>query len=91
VPAQVYAQAAWTLRDVAGRLREVADDPAAVAALAAATADVLAATATAWECGRGGPLTRAAELFDRAAHEPQRRHPARRGSTAYGLRAMAGW
>jgi hypothetical protein len=89
VPAEVYAQAAWTLRDVAGRLRSLADNPAAVAALAGAAADVLAATATAWEGGRGGPLTRAAELLDRAAHEPQRRHPGRRGSAAYGLRAMA--
>jgi hypothetical protein len=89
VPAQVYAQAARTLRDVAGRLRDVADDPAAVAALAGAAADVLAAAATAWEGGRGGPLTGAAELLDRAAHEHQRRHPARRGSAAYGLRAMA--
>ena len=46
----------------------------------------LAAT---WEGGTGGPLTRAAELFDRAAHEPHRTPPAGTGRRGRSLRVIA--
>ena len=65
-------------------------DPRVAAAIGAAAADLLTATANAWERGRGGLLTDAAELFDRAAHELQRHQgPARRVTQAMQLRSMA--
>lgn len=60
-----------------------------MSAIAHAAADLLTATAIAWEGRRGGPLTRAAELFDRAAHETSRPVPAGPGSRGYELRAAA--
>jgi hypothetical protein len=58
-------------------------------AVAYAAADLLTATARAWEGRTGGPLTDAAEWFDRAAHDLHGRVPARRVSSAVHLRAMA--
>lgn len=57
--------------------------------LAAVAADVLTAVAAAWEGTEGGPLTRAAELFDRAAHDPTPRRPAASGTPGYPLRTIA--
>jgi hypothetical protein len=64
-------------------------DPDTASAIAAAAADVLTATAQAWEGRRGGPLTDAAELFDRAAHELRARRLTRRVSHAIELRTIA--
>jgi hypothetical protein len=54
-----------------------------------AAADLLTATATAWEGTTGGPLTQAAELFDRAAHEPTPTTTARIDGRGYPLRTIA--
>lgn len=88
-PAEVYQQAAALITGAAGHIRAHADNPAAVAGIAAATADLLAALAAAWEGPTGGPLTRAADLFDRAAHEPHGAPPAGTGRPGYALRVIA--
>jgi MobA/VirD2-like, nuclease domain len=84
--AHVAAQAATMIRD--------APDAETASAIAAAAADLLTATAQAWEGRRGGPLTDAADQFDRAAYDLRRqrqrsRPPGRRVSHAVQLRAMA--
>jgi hypothetical protein len=66
-----------------------APDEATASAIAAAAADLLTATADAWEGRRGGPLTDAAELFDRAARELRPRSPGRRTTHVVELRATA--
>ena len=47
-----------------------ADNPQAAQAVAQAASDTITALAAAVEGRRGGPLTRAAELFDKASREP---------------------
>lgn len=90
-PAHVYASAATAIHDAADQLRVAAsrDDWNTVAAISGAAADLLTATATAWEGKTGGPLTKAAELFDRATHNATKPAPARRGERGYQLRTMA--
>lgn len=51
-------------------------------------ADVLTSAARAFEGRQGGPITDAAETFDRAAREPHR-HPANRSAAVHELRSMA--
>lgn len=63
-------------------------DPAAAADIAHATGRMLAATARVVEGRAGGPLTRAADTYDRAAREVHGRIPARHDLGA-GLRAVA--
>jgi hypothetical protein len=85
-PAEIYERAASLVTDVIGRL---ARDPGGVAGGVAAAADLLAAIASTWEGTSGGPMTQAAELLDRAAHEPTTRtRPARPGSPGYALRTI---
>jgi hypothetical protein len=67
-PIGVWQRAEWITRDAAAALH-VATDPAEAADIARAAADLLTAAAHQWEGGRGGPLTEAAEVFDRAAHD----------------------
>jgi hypothetical protein len=67
-PAGVYTRAERITREAAAALRATGN-PARAAGIARAAADVLTATARAWEGDRGGPLTEAAEVFDRAAHD----------------------
>jgi len=86
-PVAVYQRAAQVARDAAHHLA-AATTAAAAAAIADAAADLLAATASAWEGRRGGPLTDAAEAFDRAAREP-RRTVSGRVAQATRTRAMA--
>jgi hypothetical protein len=88
-PAEIYQQAAVLVTGAAGHIRAHADNPAAVTGIAAATADLLAALAAAWEGPTGGPLTRAADLFGRAAHEPARTPPAGTGRPGHALRVIA--
>jgi hypothetical protein len=84
--AEIYERAAALVTDTIGRL---AGDPSVVAGRVAATADLLAAIAATWEGPSGGPMTQAAELLDRAAHEPvMRTRPARSGSPGYALRSI---
>ena len=85
-PAEIYHRAAALITDATGHMTA---NPEAAAGIAAAAADVLTALAAAWEGTAGGPLTRAAELFDRAAHEPTSRRPALAGTPGYSLRAVA--
>jgi hypothetical protein len=85
-PPDLYQSAADAVRRAAAAMRA---DPATASAIAEAAADVLTATAQAWEGRRGGPLTDAAELFDRAARELRARRPTRRASHAIELRTIA--
>jgi hypothetical protein len=88
VPPDVSRRAAETVRDATEAMR--AGSPAVAVAIADAAADLLTATASAWEGRAGGPLTDAAEWFDRAAHELRRRVvSARRVSQVGNLRAVA--
>jgi len=89
VPAEIYQRAAALIAATADHVRAHGGNPSAVVGTVAAAADVLAATAAAWEGTAGGPLTRAAELSERAAHEPTRVKPARPGARGYPLRAVA--
>jgi len=84
----VSRRAAETVRDAAAAM-SAAPSPGVASAIAHAAADLLSATARAWEGRDGGPLTDAAEWFDRAAHDRRGRVPARRVSHAGQLRAMA--
>jgi hypothetical protein len=88
VPPDVSRRAASTVRDALDAMR-AAPGPAVASAIAAAAADLLTATARAWEGRAGGPLTDAADWFDRAVHELRGRAPAVRVSQAGQLRAMA--
>jgi hypothetical protein len=89
IPAEIYDRAAALIADTATHIAAHADNPHAVAGTVAAAADLLAATAAAWEGTTGGPITRAAELFDRAAHEPVHTTPAATSGRGYPLRAIA--
>jgi hypothetical protein len=68
IPSQVSRRAAKMVRDSATAMR-AAPSPEVASAIAYAAADLLAATARAWEGRTGGPLTDAADWFDRAAHD----------------------
>jgi len=85
-PAEIHRRAAVLIGDAT---RQVTANPDDMAGIAAAAADMLTALAAAWEGVGGGPLTRAAELFDRAAHEPTFGRPAHAGTPGYPLRAIA--
>jgi hypothetical protein len=84
------------MRDVGAAARAAADemrrtarsDPAAAQAVAQAAADTLHAVAFAVEGRDGGPLTSAAEVFDRAARV-QYQEVAQATSRSYQMRAMA--
>ena len=67
-PIGVWQRAEKITREAAAALHTTAD-PAEAAGIARAAADLLAAAAHQWEGKRGGPLTEAAEVFDRAAHD----------------------
>jgi hypothetical protein len=83
-----YRQATRTAHLAAERLTGLTGtNPGAAAAIAQAAADLLTSAARATEGRRGGPLTDAAEAFDRAAREPHGRPPLRSQSTDQ-LRAM---
>ena len=85
----VLNQAADTARTAAAQMRAAApSDPAVAQAIAQAAADTLHAAAYAVEGRAGGPLTRAAEVFDRAARDLYGR-VARTGPRSYEMRAMA--
>jgi hypothetical protein len=87
--AQALADAAATARAAADEIRRVAGtDPDASQALAQAAADTLASVASTVEGRRGGPLTAAAELFDKAARASYAK-VARATSRSYEMRAMA--
>jgi hypothetical protein len=85
--AAAFGRATAATQSAAERLArsDTNDDTSAVAYSAA---DVLTSAARAFEGRRGGPLTDAAETFDRAAREPNRRLPGRSGTTGE-LRAMS--
>ncbi len=92
VPPDVSRRAAEIVRDAHEAMRAATGpggSPAVASAIAYAAADLLTATAHAWEGPAGGPLTEAAEWFDRAAYELPARVPAQRVSQAGTLRAMA--
>jgi MobA/VirD2-like, nuclease domain len=87
--AQTLSQAAATVTAAADEMRRVADhDPQAAQALAQAAADSLTAVASTVEGRRGGPLTEAAERFDKAARAGYAK-VAKATSRSYELRAMA--
>jgi hypothetical protein len=88
LPPDVAHRAAKTVRDAHEAMR-AASSPGVASAIAYAAADLLTATARAWEGRAGGPLSEAAEWFDRAAHDLRGRVPARRVSQAGQLRTMA--
>jgi len=88
VPPDVARRAAETVRAAREAMR-AASSPGVASAIAYAAADLLTATAHAWEGEAGGPLSEAAEWFDRAAHDRRGRVPARRVSQAGQLRTMA--
>ena len=68
---QALEAAAQAIRGAADAIGDLAgENPQAAQAIAQAASDTLTAVAAAAEGRRGGPVTRAAELFDRAAREP---------------------
>lgn len=86
-PIGVWQRAERITRDAAAALRAT-NDPAQAAGIARAAADLLTAAAHRWEGGRGGSLTEAAEVFDRAAHD-QRVHALRDHVHVTRLRGLA--
>jgi hypothetical protein len=84
--AEIYRRAVILLGDAARRMTA---DPEEMTGVAAAASDMFTALAAVWEGTEGGPLTRAAELFDRAAHEPTPHRPAPAGTAGFSLRTMA--
>ena len=87
--AQTLSQATATIHAAADEIRRVAgSDPHAAQALAQAAADTLTAVASTVEGRRGGPLTEAAERFDKAARAGYAK-VAKATSRSYELRAMA--
>jgi len=87
--AQTLSQAATTVNAAADEIRRVANrDPQAAQALAQAAADTLTAVASTVESRRGGPLTEAAERFDKAARAGYAK-VAKATSRSYELRSMA--
>jgi hypothetical protein len=86
---KTLSQAAATVTAAAYEIRRVAgSDPQAAQALAQAAADTLTAVASTVEGRRGGPLTEAAERFDKAARAGYAK-VARGTSPSYELRAVA--
>lgn len=85
--ADTYRNAYTAVRAAADELRHASRDDDETS-IADGASDVLIRTARAFEGRRGGPLTDAAETFDRAAREPHRRH-VRQSRRAGDLRAMA--
>ena len=87
--ATAYWEAAAAVRRGTDTLRQSSPgDPASSADLIAATSDLLVVTARVVEDRRAGPLTTAADHFDRASREPHRqRSPSTASSEA--LRAAA--
>jgi len=77
------------MRDAVTAMRS-GRDPAAATTIAGAAADLFFTAARAWEGRGGGPLTDAADHFDRAAFEARARIPARPVPAAGRLRAMSG-
>jgi relaxase-like protein len=86
-PGIAYARAQRVTEEAAAALRATTD-PAQAAGIARAAADLLTAIAKRWEGRDGGPLTEAAELFDRAAYD-QRVAAAHDNLHATRLRGMA--
>jgi hypothetical protein len=86
VPAEIYQRAAALITDATGHMTA---NPEASCSIGAAAADVLTTLAATWEGVTGGPLTRAAEQFDRATHESTSRRPAAVGTPGYPLRGIA--
>jgi hypothetical protein len=87
--AEAFQQAAHIAAHAADELKHLTTtDPQAATAIAAAAADLLTTTARTTEGHRGGPLTDAAEAFDRAARQPHGRPPPR-NHHADQLRAMS--
>lgn len=85
----VWSQAQQTATAAAAQLRTLtASDPAAAADIAWGASDALAVAARMVEGPRGGPLSKAADDFDRAGREAWGRIPAPT-STGNGLRALA--
>jgi hypothetical protein len=73
----VWAQAQKTTAAAAAEIRKLArTNPATAADVAWAASDALSVTARTVEGSRGGPLTRAADAYDRAARELWGRTPA---------------
>ncbi|MDT5029366.1 MAG: hypothetical protein QOE61_5792 [Micromonosporaceae bacterium] len=87
--AQALETAAQAIRGAADAIGDLAgENPQAAQAIAQAASDTLTAVAAAVEGRRGGPVTRAAELFDRAAREPGGLI-AKANQRSYDLRAMS--
>jgi hypothetical protein len=88
--AATLRQAADTARRAAADLRHLTatGNHAAACAVAQAAADLLTTTARSAEGRHGGPITNAAEAFDRAARQPNGRPPPRH-HRANQLRTMA--
>lgn len=86
-PIGVWQRAERITREAAATLRATTD-PAEAAGIARAAADLLTAAAHQWEGNGGGPLTEAAEVFDRAAHD-QHIHALRDHVHVTKLRGMA--
>jgi hypothetical protein len=84
--AQTLSQAAATVHAAADEIRRVGSN--APQALAQAAADTLTAVASTVEGRRGGPLTEAAERFDKAARAGYAK-VAKATSRSYQMRAMA--
>jgi hypothetical protein len=88
--ANTFQQAAAVARHAANELQRLTatGNHGAASAIAQAAADLLTTAARAAEGRRGGPITEAAEAFDRAARLPAGRPPPRHRQ-ADTLRAMA--
>ena len=88
--AETFRRAAQTARNAAEDLKHLTatGQHGPAVAVAQAAADVLTAAARSVEGRRGGPITAAAEAFDRASRLDHGRPPPRY-RTADGLRAMA--
>ena len=87
--AKALGDAAHAIRAAADAITQlVGDNPHAAQAVAQAASDTLASVAVAVEGTRGGPLTRAVDLFDKATREPRGRI-ATANSRAASLRAMS--
>jgi hypothetical protein len=88
--ADTFRQAAETARHAADELKRLtaAGNHGAASAVAQAAADLLTTAARSAEGRHGGPITEAAEAFDRAARLPAGRPPPRHRQ-ADQLRAMA--
>ncbi len=86
--ATTFRQATEATRRAAEDLAHAGVDHDAASTTAYSAADVLVSTARSFEGRRGGPLTDAAEIFDRAARERHRR-PLGRSRRASELRSLA--